>query len=147
MTWRPRSDDPSKGRRPPVPTPVPKPWKRGAGLSLLSLAIPFPASPSRMLNRKGLLGRTRIASCGSLLFILASPLLGQGTERKPDHLVGEATAVDSAARRLTVKSDNGGSVLVTVPEGAPLLRPKPVATPLADATPLGLEQIPPRDRV
>ncbi len=100
-----------------------------------------------MLNRKGLSGRTRIASWGSLLFILASPLLGQGTERKPDHLVGEATAVDSAARRLTVKSDNGGSVLVTVPEGAALLRTKPGATTLADATPLGLEQIAPGDRV
>ncbi|HXB54760.1 MAG TPA: hypothetical protein VN461_08260 [Vicinamibacteria bacterium] len=100
-----------------------------------------------MLNRKGLFGRTRIASWGSLFFILASPLLGQGTERKPDYLVGEATAVDSAARRLTVKSDSGGSVLVTVPEGAAILRTKPGATTLADATPLGLEQIAQGDRV
>jgi hypothetical protein len=100
-----------------------------------------------MLNRQGLLVRARIASWGSLVLILASPLHAQGAEKKPDYLVGEATAVDSAARSLTVKSDSGGSVLVTVPEGAALLRTKPGATTLADATPLGLEQIAQGDRV
>jgi hypothetical protein len=62
-------------------------------------------------------------------------------------LVGETAAVDPAARRLTVKADNGGSVLVTVPESAALLRTKPGATTLAEATPLGLEQIAQGDRV
>jgi hypothetical protein len=100
-----------------------------------------------MLNRQGLLVRAGIASWGSLVLILASPLHGQGADKKPDYLVGEATAVDAAARSLTVKSDSGGSVLVTVPEGAVLLRTKPGATTLADATPLGLEQIAQGDRV
>jgi hypothetical protein len=100
-----------------------------------------------MLNRQGLLVRVGIASWGSLVLILASPLHGQGADKKPDYLVGEATAVDAAARSLTVKSDSGGSVLVTVPEGAALLRTKPGATTLADATPLGLEQIAQGDRV
>jgi hypothetical protein len=100
-----------------------------------------------MLNRQGLLVRARIASWGSLVLILASPLHGQGADKKPDYLVGEATAVDAAARRLTVKSDRGGSVRVTVPEGAALLRTRPGATTLADATPLGLEQIAQGDRV
>ena len=100
-----------------------------------------------MLNRQGLLVRAGIASWGSLVLILASPLHGQGADKKPDYLVGEATAVDAAARSLTVKSDSGGSVLVTVPEGAALLRTKPGATTLADATPLSLEQIAQGDRV
>jgi hypothetical protein len=101
-----------------------------------------------MLNRKELLCRARIVSWGSLFVLsLASVLHGQGTEKKPDYLVGEATAVDAAARRLTVKADNGGSVLVTVAEGAALVRTKPGATTLADASPLGLEQIAQGDRV
>ncbi len=88
-----------------------------------------------------------MASWGGLVLFLAPGLHGQGMERKPDYLVGEATAVDPAARRLTVKADNGGSILVTVPEGAALLRTKPGATTLAGATPLALEQIAQGDRV
>ena len=101
-----------------------------------------------MLNRQELLCRARIVCWGSLFVLsLASVLHGQGTEKKPDYLVGEASAVDPAARRLTVKADNGASVLVTVAEGAALVRTKPGATTLTDASPLGLEQIAQGDRV
>jgi hypothetical protein len=100
-----------------------------------------------MLNRRGPSFRTQIASWAGLLLFLAPVLHGQGTEKKPDYLVGETTAVDPAARRLTVKADSGGSILVMVLEGAALLRTKPGATTLADATPLALEQIALGDRV
>jgi hypothetical protein len=78
---------------------------------------------------------------------LAFVLPGAAAERKADSLVGEATAVDPASRRITVKADGGISVVVTFPEGTPLLRAKPGATTLTDATPLTLDQLAPGDRV
>jgi hypothetical protein len=67
--------------------------------------------------------------------------------RKADSIIGEVAEADFGARRLTLKVDAGGTVEVTVQEGATVLRAKPGAPSLADATPVPLEQIAAGDRV
>jgi hypothetical protein len=83
----------------------------------------------------------------ALIMVLARALDAQDPAKGPEYVVGEAISVDADARRLTLKSDTGDSVLVMVPEGASLLRARPGATSLAEATRLTLSEIAAGDRV
>jgi hypothetical protein len=99
-----------------------------------------------MLNRYD--GRLRACLLAGLT--LALPATGRSQAnppRKADSVIGEVAALDSAARRLTLKPDAGGSVEVAIEEGAAILRAKPGAPTLADATPVPLEEIVVGDRV
>jgi hypothetical protein len=69
----------------------------------------------------------------------------QPAQRKADSLVGEVTAI--AGRQLTLRPDNGDAVTVAIDEKASLLRAKPGATNLAEASPLALEELAVGDRV
>ncbi len=89
-----------------------------------------------------------------LLSTLVLPLLLLGSQaatpaqtgpRKADSAVGEVTAV--AGPQLTLKSDAGDTLTVAIDEKASLLRAKPGATSLADASPLALEELGVGDRV
>ena len=85
-------------------------------------------------------------------FRVAAALIWAGTwlaaaETKVDSLIGEVTTVDAAARRLTLKADNGNTVEVPVGEGASVLRAKPGAKSLAEAAPSTLEEVAVGDRV
>jgi len=66
---------------------------------------------------------------------------------KPDTWIGTVAAIDAAQRRLTVKADSGAALWVEVAEKARLLRAKPGAKNLADATPLAFEFLAVGDRV
>jgi hypothetical protein len=66
---------------------------------------------------------------------------------KPDTWIGTVAAIDAAQRRLTVKADSGAALWVEVAEKARLLRAKPGAKNLADATPLAFESLAVGDRV
>ena len=81
------------------------------------------------------------------LALAATPAVAETPPRKSDSLLGEVTLVDAAAGRLTVKADAGGSVSVTLREGASLLRTKPGATTLEGASPLAVGDIVVGDRV
>lgn len=69
----------------------------------------------------------------------------QPAPRKADSAVGEITAVEGP--RLTLRSDGGDTLTVGIDEKASLLRAKPGATNLADATPLSLDDLTVGDRV
>jgi len=71
----------------------------------------------------------------------------QTPDAKPKAIIGEATAVDAASRRLTLKADQGEAVEISVVESASILRAKPGATTLTDASPWSLDQITVGDRV
>lgn len=71
----------------------------------------------------------------------------QEPPRKPDTWIGAVTAVDPDQRRLLVKADSGDAVWVAVAENARLLRAKPGAKDLSDATPLAFEALAVGDRV
>jgi hypothetical protein len=62
-------------------------------------------------------------------------------------VIGEVTAIEPAALRLTLKTDEGSTVVVTLPEGAAILRAKPGAKSLAEATPTSLEAVSAGDRL
>jgi hypothetical protein len=62
-------------------------------------------------------------------------------------VTGEVTAVEASARRLTLKADGGNAVTVSVAEGAAVVRAKPGAKSLADATASNLEAVAVGDRV
>jgi hypothetical protein len=75
--------------------------------------------------------------------VLALSLQGQGK----DHVVGVVTSADPDARRLTLKTDEGPTLAVAIQEGASLLRAKPGATSLKEASPVSLADIAVGDRV
>ncbi len=80
-----------------------------------------------------------------LLLILSVWASAQTAPRKADSVVGEVTAIDH--RQLTLKPDTGGAVVITIGEGASLLRAQPGATSLTDASPVSLEELALGDRV
>lgn len=67
--------------------------------------------------------------------------------RKADAVVGDVTALDAAARRLTLKADSGILVVVTLDEQASLLRAQPGAKTLTDASPVTFDVLAVGDRV
>jgi hypothetical protein len=69
----------------------------------------------------------------------------QPTPRKADSAVGEVTAVD--APRLALRLDGGDTLSVGTDDKTSLLRAKPGATNLADATPLSLDDLSVGDRI
>ncbi len=71
----------------------------------------------------------------------------QEATRKPETWIGAVTAIDVAQRRLTAKSDAGASVWVAVEEKARLLRAKPGARDLSEATPVAFEALNVGDRI
>ncbi|MFI5184773.1 MAG: DUF5666 domain-containing protein, partial [Vicinamibacteria bacterium] len=85
--------------------------------------------------------------------VLSLLLLPQGSAqpqpraapRKADSAVGEVTAI--SGRQLTLRPDNGDALSVAIEDKASLLRAKPGATSLADASPLELEELAVGDRV
>lgn len=62
-------------------------------------------------------------------------------------VVGEITAVRADERSLTVRTDAGGAIVIEIGEKTVLLRSRPGATSLADATPLAFADLVPGDRV
>ena len=73
--------------------------------------------------------------------------LAQAAETKVDSLVGEVTAVAAEAHGLTLKADNGDAVAISIAENASVLRAKPGAKSLAEATATTLPEIAVGDRV
>jgi hypothetical protein len=63
-----------------------------------------------------------------------------------DNAVGEITAVDLPTRQITLKSDGGDALRVSVLESATVLRVRPGAKDLNDATPCGLGEAAVGDR-
>lgn len=83
-----------------------------------------------------------------LLWAGSSVAFGQSAPaRKTDAVIGEVTSVDAPSRRLIVKIDAGGTIDVALQEDAALLRAKPGAAALTDATPLAFAEIAIGDRV
>ena len=87
-------------------------------------------------------------TCGAvaLAVALGTELVAQEPP-KPDTWIGTVAAIDAPQRRLTVKADSGASLWIEVAEKARLLRAKPGAKTLADATPLAFESLAVGDRV
>ena len=102
-----------------------------------------------MLNRDEgrLLGRVVWLLAGLALPVPVTGRSPADPPRKADSVIGEVAARDLVARRLTLKPDAGGSVEVTVQERATILRTKPGAPTLADATRVPLEEVVVGDRV
>ena len=102
-----------------------------------------------MLNRdeRRLVGGIVWLLAGLALALPADGLPQADPSRKADSVIGEVTARDLVARRLTLKPDAGDAVEVTLQEHATVLRTKPGAPTLADSTPVPLEQIVVGDRV
>src|SRR6185295_1565097 len=67
--------------------------------------------------------------------------------RRADSVIGEVTSVSAAPGHLGLKLDGGDPIDVSVGDGAAILRAKPGAAALTDATPIGLEEIQVGDRV
>jgi hypothetical protein len=88
----------------------------------------------------------RVATMAQVL-VWTGGLLVQAAEPRTEPLIGEVVAVDAASRRLTLKAEDGKSVEVSVAEGAPILKAKPGARSLADATATSLREIAVADRV
>ncbi|MGH9903368.1 MAG: hypothetical protein ACRD68_16300, partial [Pyrinomonadaceae bacterium] len=65
----------------------------------------------------------------------------------PRRVVGEVTAVDAAARRVTVRTSAGASVTISLDEKAELLRTRPGVTTLDGATAVTLADVQIGDRV
>lgn len=93
--------------------------------------------------------RRRRARARRLLGLgLVLTTLGAGAaDGTSDTLVGEIESIDAAARRVVVKADAGAVVRIELPPGIALLRAKPGASTLADATALPLEGLAVGDRV
>jgi hypothetical protein len=86
--------------------------------------------------------RTRLALVGLVLLVAGRLSAAPAAES----VVGEITAIDLAARTLTLKSDAGATVRVTVAAAIPVLRAQPGATKLDDAAPAALENAAVGDR-
>jgi hypothetical protein len=117
-------------------------------MRLRSLTPGFPTHGSDSLKlRRPLVLPARLAV--ALLAVLGGSGVGAAQEapRKPDTWIGAVTAIDAPQRRLMVQSDSGDSLWVAVDEKARLLRAKPGAKDLADATPLAFEALAVGDRV
>jgi hypothetical protein len=69
----------------------------------------------------------------ALVVLAASVAATPGAAPAADNVVGEITAVDAGARQLTLRSDAGNVVRVSVPEGATVLRVRPGAKDLEGA--------------
>jgi hypothetical protein len=82
-----------------------------------------------------------------MLCLTATVLWAEGQAAKVDYVLGEATAVDSTTRQLTLKTDAGTELQVQVPEDARVVRAKPGAKDLAEARPLTLGEIAVGDRI
>jgi hypothetical protein len=65
----------------------------------------------------------------------------------PNLVVGEVTAMDAAAKQLTVKTDGGAMVAVALADKTAYLRAQPGATTLENATPITLADVRLGDRV
>jgi hypothetical protein len=94
----------------------------------------------------------RAARAPFIAVVLALSLAGEAARaqeatRKPETWIGAVTAIDVAQRRLTAKSDAGASVWIAVEEKARLLRAKPGARDLSDATPVAFEALSVGDRI
>src|SRR5262249_2608144 len=81
------------------------------------------------------------------LWLAATVLWAEGQAPKPEYVLGEVTAVDAAARQLSLKTDAGAELQLQVPEEARVLRAKPGAKDLAEARPLTLAEIAVGDRI
>jgi hypothetical protein len=105
--------------------------------------------PPRPARAPGPWAREALRTSGVVLgaLVLAAVLRAQAPEAKAKPVIGEVTAVETAARRLTLKADTGSSVVVTLPEGAAVLRAQPGAKSLAEATPTSLDAVAVGDRL
>lgn len=85
----------------------------------------------------------------SALVLAAVALVVQDAPAAPSaqSIVGEVTLVRTEERTLTVRTDAGDAAVVNVGEKTVLLRSRPGAKSLADATPLALADLAPGDRV
>jgi hypothetical protein len=85
----------------------------------------------------------------SSALVLAAAALVQDVAVAPaaQSVVGEVTAVRAEDRSLAVRTDAGEAVVINVGEKTVLLRSRPGAKSLAEATPLALADVAPGDRV
>jgi hypothetical protein len=91
----------------------------------------------------------RFSSCLAALALACSTAQAQTATaaRKLDAVLGNVTALDAAARRLTLKPDSGSVVVVTLEEQASVLRAQPGAKTLTDASPVTFDVLAVGDRV
>lgn len=76
-----------------------------------------------------------------------TPVTKTSTSVNANRVIGEVTAIDAAAKQVTVKTDMGASVTVTLDEKSEYLRTPPGATNLEGATTIALPDIQIGDRV
>jgi Cu/Ag efflux protein CusF len=84
-----------------------------------------------------------------VLALLASGALAQigSAQSSSAQLVGEVVAVDAASRQITLKTDQGDSVIISVRENAPVLRVPAGSKDLKTAPRISLAEIAAGDRV
>jgi Cu/Ag efflux protein CusF len=76
-----------------------------------------------------------------------SPAASQDASIGQFHVIGEVTALDTAANRITIRTDAGNSVAVNLMSATTYKRALPGATSLEGATPIALTDINMGDRV
>jgi hypothetical protein len=108
------------------------------------VTLPHTAGGTGSRSPAGTLRAFGIVLCA---LVLASALRAQAPETKAKPVIGEVTAVEPGALRLTLKADEGFAVVVTLADGATVLRAKPGAKSLADATPTSLDAVAVGDRL
>ncbi len=67
--------------------------------------------------------------------------------RKADSVIGDVTAIDAGARKITVKSESGTTVEVRADDKTAFLKARPGSSTLNDAGPVRLEDVAVGDRV
>ena len=102
------------------------------------------------------MNRPRFAALASIVLCSISGLHARAADSpppavspspRPRPVVGEVTSVDADSGRLSLRSDDGSVVAVTLIEGAAVLKSRPGATDLTGATKLTLAEIAAGDRV
>src|SRR5207247_1453114 len=121
----PGGGEPARGRAPAHRDLRPGPRDQAAG-DHPALRGPLLRSGDRSAGLRPGARRVRMGRLLAWLVLGGTvSVSAQESAQKTDYLVGEAVMVDATGRKLTVKCDGGGSVEVTVPEAASLLRAAP----------------------
>jgi hypothetical protein len=82
------------------------------------------------------------------LLLASSPGFAQApSAKKAEYVVGEITSLDAPARKVSVKTDAGTTIVAALAPNAEVVRAKPGSKTLADATPAALEDLAVGDRV
>ncbi len=81
-----------------------------------------------------------------LLYCLAA-LMGQGVASQPPRPIGAVLAIDSIARRITIKTDSGPEMVISFENGTRFLQVAPGAQDLQNAVSISLSDLDVGDRI